>query len=298
MKPALFINYIPRAKCGICGAKSFSQMARVKDFDTDLGDFDLIRCNNCAAVWTSPYPDAGTLPNLYINRDSNNFQHKDGVLLSFLKNLSAKLFIKKSLKNFAKNGVVFADVGAGDGRFACMFRELYPESDVTAVDFAPAAPKSLSQSITYLQTRDFFESGKRYDIILLRHVLEHVEHPVDFIKKLADKLNPGGILLVEAPNIENVFCRYFTKFSPSFYPPYHLAHFTRKSFAAVFEKAGLKADISQGEMPLVSNLLANMTGIKLNIFFQLMGIVLYPAQVILGFFSGEKTVLIAAARKN
>jgi hypothetical protein len=154
------------------------------------------------------------------------------------------------------------------------------------------------KDICYQQTQNFFESRKKYDIIMLRHVLEHVESPISFIKKLAGKLTSGGLLLVEVPNSENFFCRYLTEFSPSYYVPYHLVHFSCKSFAAVFEKAGLEAVISQGEMPLISNLLANMAGIKLNIFLQLMGIFLYPVQALLGLLRGEKTVLIAAARGN
>jgi hypothetical protein len=140
MSDILHINYIPRAQCDICGAKSFTRTAAIKDFDTDLGVFSLLRCDSCAALYTSPHPDAATLPNLYIRRASNNFQHKDGRMLSFLKDLSAKFFIRKHLKGFAKNGIAFADVGTGDARFACMFKRLYPQSDITATDFAHSPP--------------------------------------------------------------------------------------------------------------------------------------------------------------
>src|SRR3972149_11066474 len=43
-------------------------------------------------------------------------------------------------------------------------------------------------------------SGRKFDLIVLAHVLEHMAQPHEFIAALVARLNPGGSLLVEVPN--------------------------------------------------------------------------------------------------
>ena len=43
---------------------------------------------------------------------------------------------------------------------------------------------------------------KRYGVIVLRHVLEHIEEPVAFVAALAQRLAPGGELWIEVPDLD------------------------------------------------------------------------------------------------
>jgi 2-polyprenyl-3-methyl-5-hydroxy-6-metoxy-1,4-benzoquinol methylase len=49
----------------------------------------------------------------------------------------------------------------------------------------------------------FFENvemDKRFDFILLGHVLEHVDNPVEILSRIKDWLNPGGKIFCAVPN--------------------------------------------------------------------------------------------------
>lgn len=39
----------------------------------------------------------------------------------------------------------------------------------------------------------------RYSIVLLAHVIEHVPHPLDLVRKVASYVEPGGFLYIETP---------------------------------------------------------------------------------------------------
>jgi SAM-dependent methyltransferase len=43
------------------------------------------------------------------------------------------------------------------------------------------------------------EVSRRFDVILLRHVLEHVDHPLELLVKLRDRLTDGGKLIIAVP---------------------------------------------------------------------------------------------------
>jgi SAM-dependent methyltransferase len=59
-----------------------------------------------------------------------------------------------------------------------------------------------------------------FDLITMIHVLEHIVDPVPFLTALLEKLNPGGMLLVEVPNhlqnpVELLTVDHCTHFSPT-----------------------------------------------------------------------------------
>lgn len=56
----------------------------------------------------------------------------------------------------------------------------------------------LSQNISCFE--DISETSTRYDYITLFHVFEHLELPVDYLRKLCSHLNDEGMLIIEVPN--------------------------------------------------------------------------------------------------
>ena len=50
-------------------------------------------------------------------------------------------------------------------------------------------------------TLEEFSADRTYDVIALFHVLEHFEDPRSSLKKIYATLNPGGLLVLEVPNI-------------------------------------------------------------------------------------------------
>jgi 2-polyprenyl-6-hydroxyphenyl methylase/3-demethylubiquinone-9 3-methyltransferase len=96
------------------------------------------------------------------------------------------------------------DVGCGAGLLAEPLRRLGAE--VTAVDAAPelvaaARAHAAAQGLVI----DYRAAGVEalegeYDLVTALEVIEHVADPQAFVRTLADRLAPGGLLILSTPN--------------------------------------------------------------------------------------------------
>jgi SAM-dependent methyltransferase len=86
------------------------------------------------------------------------------------------------------------------------------------------------------------------DAITCHHVLEHIEEPASFLKKVHEKLAPGGVLTVHVPNCEpltylarNLLFRTRERGSDVYcqlYYPEHISGFDAKSLPAALKLHG------------------------------------------------------------
>ena len=296
------INYIERTACDVCGEQEFQDEGSIRDFDTHLGDFRLIRCKKCGSMFTTPYPDAETLPNLYAERDSKNFDGGNASFFDMIKDILARREIRAYRRRLGlspDDPVSFVDFGTGNGRYALAYKAVCPQAEVLAVDFASEPPAALTAEhshVPYMHTPEFFADERKFEICYMRHVLEHVDNPLAFLRKMLGKLADGGSLILEVPNVRNGITRLFRAYSPSFYPPYHLHHFTGENLKSLLDSLSLSPieySIFQTEMPFMSNLLANMLGESLNNRHRAAGVLLHPIQMIVDACVGERAALCA-----
>jgi 2-polyprenyl-3-methyl-5-hydroxy-6-metoxy-1,4-benzoquinol methylase len=76
-----------------------------------------------------------------------------------------------------------------------------------------------------------------FDVVVLCHVLEHVDSPVGLLRTLRTLLKPDGVLYVEVPNYDTLSAHL-----PGWhaYYPFHLSYFGQRSFNIALEKAELQ----------------------------------------------------------
>ena len=63
---------------------------------------------------------------------------------------------------------------------------------------------------------------EKHDVIALWHNIEHLPNPWDFLREAAKNLNPGGILLIAAPNPDSFGFRMLKSMWPHVDAPRHL----------------------------------------------------------------------------
>jgi 2-polyprenyl-3-methyl-5-hydroxy-6-metoxy-1,4-benzoquinol methylase len=143
-------------------------------------------------------------------------------------------------KHIAKRGKLL-DIGCGNGRLLYLAKE--NGFQVKGIEISPSLAESVSNKLAIEVTAgDFFNydsSNERFDLIVLRHVLEHLPDPVIALRKIHSLLNEDGYALLEFPNIRSFnfeLKRLFNKaglskkkYKPD-YKPGHYNEFSRKSF--------------------------------------------------------------------
>lgn len=83
------------------------------------------------------------------------------------------------------------------------------------------------------------EIDKKFDIIMLYHVIEHVKNPLNLFNILKKKLKKNGILILGTPLINTVISNYF---GPNFrhYNPGHITLFNINTLRKLFFKNSFK----------------------------------------------------------
>src|ERR1022692_4211844 len=77
--------------------------------------------------------------------------------------------------------------------------------------FTSKLPMLRGTDINYATYRDL-PAHAPFDLILCRHVLEHTYDPLKFLQDVGDLMNPGGVLMIEVPNLHAPLRRVFGKY--------------------------------------------------------------------------------------
>jgi SAM-dependent methyltransferase len=131
------------------------------------------------------------------------------------------------------------------------------ELDGRAVDRARAAGFDVRRASIDHPALD----GEQYDAVVAVGVLEHVADPRRFLRRLGELLAPGGVALLQLPNLGSLNARVSAASHHGwdmYGEPGHLFHFRRRHLAALVDAAGLELERYRtstirvrGKLPLV-----------------------------------------------
>jgi len=111
----------------------------------------------------------------------------------------------KYCKTYIQNKKNFLDIGAGSGQTLFWFEEL--GFDVTGIEpdtrNVELINKKLKRGKCFSGFIENFDHDKKYDIIWISHVFEHIINPRDFLNRIKNNLNEDGIVFIEVPNCSN-----------------------------------------------------------------------------------------------
>ena len=144
------------------------------------------------------------------------------------------------------------DVGCSTGYFGNLLQE-YKNCVVDGVEIHKLDAKEAVKVLRKVYSFDIEHSWpadllkKRYDIVFMGDVIEHVRFPDQVLRVIAGLLKPGGAVLLSTPNIAHLSIRMelmkgnFKYESLGILDETHVKYFTRQSLLDFGEKAGLKA---------------------------------------------------------
>ena len=209
-----------------------------KDFTVSGETYEVMLNSVYDMLVTSPVPV--NLEKYYKSEDYiSHTDSKKSILdkvYQFVKNytLKRKLSLINSFKNETKN---ILDVGAGTGDFLNVCKNngwntIGVEPNIDAINIASAKGVFLEEDLDKIQ-------NKKFDVITLWHVLEHVEMLSDYIMKLKKLLSDNGRLVVAVPNHKSYDALHYKEFWAAFDVPRHLWHFSQKSIHKIFSTEGM-----------------------------------------------------------
>ena len=91
-------------------------------------------------------------------------------------------------------------------------------------------------------------SGRKFDIISMFHVFEHLTSPIDLLAELRDHLNPGGQIVMDVPHARDILIDRFASsaFKNFTFWSEHLVLHTRQSLETFIRAAGFSDVVVEG----------------------------------------------------
>lgn len=78
----------------------------------------------------------------------------------------------------------------------------------------------------------------KYDLVISMQMLEHLNDPVEYLKKIKPLLTNDGEMIFEVPNLKNFLSELSPEYDDFEYWCEHVSYFTEDTLRIVFEKAG------------------------------------------------------------
>ncbi len=203
--------------------------------------FDLIFNEELDLLATSPQPNAKQLPKYYETDDY--ISHTDSKKKGFEKiyQLVKKYSLNKKVsfinKEVTKKGFLL-DIGAGTGDFLLAAKK--NGWIVEGIEPNKNARNLAKEKKIILYDQIKVVEGKKFDVITMWHVLEHIPNLEEHIKKLKNLLSPNGIIVLAVPNYKSYDAFFYKEFWAAYDVPRHLWHFSKKAIKLLFIKEDLK----------------------------------------------------------
>ena len=239
--------------CLACRSPDVAHWATARDVEyASVADsFDYVRCADCGSL-SIAHPPVDRLGEIY-PESYYSFSGGSRSLAERVKQRLDKRMFRKLFAGLPGKELAALDVGGGTGWLLSLAREVEPRLTHTAVVDIDAKAKPEAEALGHdfhLGRIEGFESGRKFDLILLLNLIEHVDDPVAVLAKMRSLLAPGGRILVKTPNHDSLDSRLFRNRSwGGLHAPRHWVLFTPESFARAAGSAGLaveRTSLTQG----------------------------------------------------
>lgn len=266
-------RWCPDARDGRC---DFGPPVSHRDSHRSTGSVSVIRCRRCGiGISRPPLADVAFL---YEDRTSQDFQQSPSRLTRAIKNMAFRRQARALLDQVRCWPDRVVDFGCGSGLFTRKLAELLPGSNVIGTDFHPTAPAELGKD-HYVPPQLTANLAGRADLVLALHVLEHDDDSAALLARIVRFAKPGGLVVIEVPNVDCFWTSVFGRYWDAWYLPYHRVHFSRASLCSLIRQSGLTIELQTDAcIPTMGRTIANVVGRGNSVFFLLLGIALHPLQ--------------------
>jgi 2-polyprenyl-3-methyl-5-hydroxy-6-metoxy-1,4-benzoquinol methylase len=135
------------------------------------------------------------------------------------------------------------EIGCAYGYFGETLRSKYPESSYTGIDIVQESIEFGKNKLHLnLVETDYlsFYTPEKYTNVFMWDVIEHLEKPDHFLKKIHSELNTFGIVFLTTGDIGAMLPKLQKNRWRMIHPPSHLHYFSKKTITLLLEKEGFK----------------------------------------------------------
>ena len=228
------------ATCNLCGGLEHTL------YD-EFQEWNILKCNGCGYCFTDPRPSPQSVLSYYTlgyfrdeekkrfdSLDENGAFKRSGALAyeQRIVDIESRVGRRGSL----------LEVGAATGTFLKVMQSRGwkvhgVEVSAEAVELA----RRNEHVHLFCGALEEFRTEEKYDLVCMYHSLEHTPDPAYIIERSYELLNPGGMIVIEVPNLNGFDAKINKERRLMSYDlPRHLSHFTPKVLANKLTQTGFE----------------------------------------------------------
>ena len=142
-------------------------------------------------------------------------------------------FVLALMSNYLSPASVVLDYGAGDGTFASLVSPLVKE--IHALEPDPFLRSKIEQRPGVSHVLDLDSSSRKYSLIFLINVLEHIEDDTSLLQQMVSSLNDAARIFLYVPASPALFSDFDRSVG-------HFRRYTRDSLRSTIRAAGLEIE--------------------------------------------------------
>ncbi|MCK4996955.1 class I SAM-dependent methyltransferase, partial [Candidatus Pacearchaeota archaeon] len=219
-----------KANCPICESKNFKLISRKGHFRIPI--FVSV-CKKCGLVMLNPRWDEKSYSNFYEKEYDRYYRENIGK-----ENNLNSVEILDRISKFVKNKKNILDIGSGSGYISSYIKKELEFSFVDAIESSENAKRILLQkNINHVSNfLKEYHTDKKYDLIIMRHVFEHVLEPKEELIRIKKLLSKEGVLYISLPCLENPSI----SIQNEFFRVVHSFYFCKRDMLNLFNMVGFK----------------------------------------------------------
>ena len=205
----------------------------------------LYKCNLCSLVFSE---------HIGVKFEDNYKEVIDSAYLEQFKfkKTSFNIFLERIKKHLNKNCTVL-EIGAYYGALGQLIQPLVKE--YTGLELSKHASNhsknNTNLNIINQSMIEYSKNNKKYDIIIMTDVIEHVDTPFELLSLIEKSLNKNGILILSTFNFDSLFSKIMGKNYP-WIIPMHKYYFSNTTLKNALAKSELELFDIQNDTRIIS----------------------------------------------
>lgn len=221
--------------CPLCRAHATVPFTRI------AGPYRVVVCPTCGLGRTEPHPPDAVLRALYEGEYTSPEARKFGGPIETVRRFFVRALARRIARRAGPHGRVL-DVGCGDGKLLVALAAHGFEG--TGIELNPRVDERLPPgSRIRIFVGSLADAGlppASFHVVVLRHVLEHLDDPLAALREVRRLVAPGGTVVVAVPNLASWQARLARDQWFHLDLPRHLWHFTADTLARMLEQTGFR----------------------------------------------------------
>jgi 2-polyprenyl-3-methyl-5-hydroxy-6-metoxy-1,4-benzoquinol methylase len=244
--------------CPVCESRNRIKLGRPGKINeifrrfAEADSVQVVRCSDCSALYLNPmiYFSEALQKELY----NIQYFNAEGAVRD-LKNIGEKkriLELTQHSSGGSLKGKTMLDIGCGTGEFLVTGSQF--GMAVTGTDVDPSISQYIHDKYGFTVVTGIFGPAtfpkESFDVVVLSHVIEHLQRPADLLSAIHATLKPDGLFVMSTPNadsfmekVHNLYGRIRHDRARSYYlapfiSPYHIVGFNLKSAKRLLQRMG------------------------------------------------------------